>query len=515
MECVAMVFPTSRSEPRFETLLLRIAACVCCLCFAAPGFSQQPEKPAPPVVLSDPANSAVDKAKQLGTRPAEAPPVLQQLNSAIEQLTARISPAVVQVLVTGYGALGESNRGQTALVTREHAIGSGVIVNPDGYIMTNAHVVEGAQRIHVALSVPSANFPDQLVPAGKERIVEARIVGIHKDTDLALLKIEMTGLPTLSLGIRRLVHQGQLVFAMGSPEGLENSVTMGVVSSVARQADPSRPMVYIQTDAPINPGNSGGPLVDSEGYVVGINTFILSEAGGSEGLGFAIPARIVSFVYESLRKYGHVHRIEIKAGAQTITTSLAKGLGLAQDWGVVVDDVIPGGQAEAAGLRIGDIVLKADDRPIGTLPAFTSILYLHPLDEVLKLEVLRGTEHKTLFIPVLEMKDPMDALPDLANSRDNLISRLGILGLDLTDDLRTLVGPLRTPSGVIVVARVADFMSSATGLQTGDVIHSVNQSSIDSLSSLRAAMRQIKPHDPVVLQVERAGGLQWLAFDLE
>ena len=132
------------------------------------------------------------------------------------------------------------------------------------------------------------------------------------------------------------------MFALGSPEGLENSVTMGVVSSVARQADPSRPMVYIQTDAPINPGNSGGPLVDTEGYVVGINTFILSEAGGSEGLGFAIPARIVRFVYESLRKYGHVHRIEVKAGAQTITESLAKGLGLAQNWGVVIDDVIAG-----------------------------------------------------------------------------------------------------------------------------------------------------------------------------
>ena len=324
--------------------------------------------------------------------------MLQQLNSAIEQLTARISPAVVQILVTGYGALEENNHGQTALMTREHAIGSGVIVDSDGYIMTNAHVVEGAQRIHVALPMPSVDFPDQIPPVGKQRIVEARLIGMHKETDLALLKIEQTGLPTLSLGSRRPVHQGQLVFALGSPEGLENSVTMGVVSSVARQADPSRPMVYIQTDAPINPGNSGGPLVDTDGYVVGINTFILSAAGGSEGLGFAIPARIVQFVYESLRKYGHVHRIEVKAGAQTITDSLAKGLGLAQNWGVVIDDVTPGGPAEAAGLKIGDIVVSADGRLIGTLPAFTAALYLHPLDEVLKLEVLRGTERKTLFI---------------------------------------------------------------------------------------------------------------------
>jgi serine protease Do len=469
----------------------------------------------PAVAGGETAKPDIGKAKQMGSRPAEPPAVLQQLNSAIEQLTARISPAVVQVLVTGYGALEENNHGQTALITRENVIGSGVIVDPEGYIMTNAHVVEGAQRIHVALPLPAVDFPDQIAPVGKQRIVEARLVGLHKEPDLALLKIEQKGLPTLSLGSRRPVHQGQLVFALGSPEGLENSVTMGVVSSVARQADPNRPMVFIQTDAPINPGNSGGPLVDTEGYVVGINTFIFSAAGGSEGLGFAIPARIVRFVYESLRKYGHVHRIEVKAGAQTITDSLAKGLGLAQNWGVVIDDVTPGGPAEAAGLKIGDIVVRADGRLIGTLPAFTGALYLHPLDEVLKLEVLRGTERKTLFIAALEMKDPMDALPDLANSRENLVSRLGILALTLDDSLRSMMGTLRNPSGVVVVARVADFMSSATGLQTGDVIHSVNQTSIDSLSSLRAALNQIKPHDPVVLQVERGGGFQWLAFEME
>lgn len=274
-------------------------------------------------------------------------------------------------------------------------------------------------------------------------------------------------------------------------------------------------MVYIQTDAPINPGNSGGPLVDSEGYLIGINTFILSSGGGSEGLGFAIPARIVSFVYESLRKYGHVHRIEVKAGAQTITETLARGLGLAQNWGVVIDDITPGGPAEAGGLKIGDIVISADGRLIATLPAFTSALYLHPLDQALRLEVLRGKERKTLYIAAMEMKDSMDALSELASSRDNLVPRLGILALNLNDDLRAMLGTLRNPAGVVVVARVADFLSSSTGLETGDVIHSVNQTPIDSLNSLRAALRQIKSHDPVVLQVERGGGFQWLAFEME
>ena len=327
-----MVFPPYGSNDRFRISFFTIAVALCWLWFAAPSFGQEAAQ-APAVSGGETAKPDMDKAKAIGTRPAEPPAVLQQLNSAIEQLTARISPAVVQIVVSGYGALEENNRGQTALVTREKAIGSGVIVDPDGYIMTNAHVVEGAQRIHVALPSPSVDFPDRMMPVGKQRVVEARLIGLHRETDLALLKVDQTGLPTLSLGSRRPVHQGQLVFAMGSPEGLENSVTMGVVSAVARQADPSRPMVYIQTDAPINPGNSGGPLVDTEGYVVGINTFILSAAGGSEGLGFAIPARVVQFVYESLRKYGHVHRIEVKAGAQTITDSLARGLGLAQNWG--------------------------------------------------------------------------------------------------------------------------------------------------------------------------------------
>ncbi len=509
-----MLFSACGSKNLFNFLLF-LAASFCSLWFAAPSFGQQMTPQTPAVASGETVKPDLDKAKRIGTRPTEPPAVLQQLNSAIEQLTARISPAVVQILVTGYGALEENTHSQTALITREHVIGSGVIVDPDGYIMTNAHVVEGAQRIHVALPMPSVDFPDQILPVGKQRIIEARLIGTHKETDLALLKIDQAGLTTLSLGSRRPVHQGQLVFALGSPEGLENSVTMGVVSSVARQADPSRPMVYIQTDAPINPGNSGGPLVDADGYVVGINTFILSAAGGSEGLGFAIPARIVRFVYESLRKYGHVHRIEVKAGAQTITDSLAKGLGLAQNWGVVIDDVTPGGPAEAGGLKIGDIVVRADGRLIGTLPAFTAALYLHPLDESLKLEVLRGGERKTLFIAALEMKDQMDVLPDLANPRDNLVSRLGILALDLNDEMRSMLGTLRNPCGVVVVARVAEFMSSATGLETGDVIHSVNQIPIDSLSSLRAALRQIKPHDPVVLQVERGGGFQWLAFEME
>ena len=454
-----------------------------------------------------------------GSKAATSPPpettqILQQLNSALEGLVARVSPAVVQIQVTGYGALDESNRSETALIARQHAIGSGVIVDSDGYIMTNAHVVQGARRVRVVLPLPSLDVP-QVTAVGKQQVVDAKIIGVHKPSDLALLKIEQTGLPTLSLGALRHVRQGQLVFAIGSPEGLQNSVTMGVVSSVARQPDPEKPMVYIQTDAPINPGNSGGPLVDIDGYVLGINTMILSQGGGSEGLGFAIPARVVWFVYQSLRKYGHVHRVEIQAAAQDITPNLAEGLGLSQSYGVVISDIAPGGPAEAAGLKIGDIVISADDRRIETLPALTAAMYLHPLDQVMKLVVLRGTEKRTIEVPVVEHRDPMDKFMDTVDPDKTLVRPLGILAVDLSEQLRSMVGELRIPSGVVVIARAVDLTGPETGLKTGDVIHSVNTAPISSVDSLRAVLQKLKPDSPVVLQVERDGGLQWLTFELE
>lgn len=467
--------------------------------------AQNPATPAPPPKKSGPAASEA--------KPSEPPDVLVQLNGALESLAAKVSPAVVQILVTGYGPLREEDRSQTALIVRQHAVGSGVIVDPSGYIITNAHVVEGAQRIRVALPLPMGDSSGQ-VPVGKRRILEARLVGQHKETDLALLKIDETDLPTLTLLSQR-PHVGQLVFAIGSPEGLQNSVTMGVVSALARQPDPSKALTYLQTDAPINPGNSGGPLVDMNGSVLGINTFILSQGGGSEGLGFAIPARIVDFVYHSLRKYGHVHRVEIGAGAQEITPTLAEGLHLTQRWGVIVDDVKPGGPAAAAGLQVQDIILRADDRRIETLPSLSAALYLHRLDEVVKLEVLRGDEKKTLYVPAIESRDHMDELLDAVNPENSLISRLGVLVIDITADLRSRLGSLRIPSGVIVVGRAADLIIPDTGLQTGDVIHQLNTTPIDSVSTLRAGVQALKTGDAVVLQVERDGGLQWVSFELE
>ena len=494
--------PASRQFLRAIAILL--------LCSSAELLAQ-----APPAQSASPTSTSRAAAQKLATKPdesASASAALVQFNDALESLAAKVSPAVVQILVTGYGSVHEESRTQTALIVRQHAVGSGVIVDPSGYIVTNAHVVEGAQRIRVALPIPGDS--SRAVPVGKRHILEARLVGSHKETDLALLKIDETDLPTLPL-LEQRPRVGQLVFAIGSPEGLQNSVTMGVISAVSRQADPDKAMTYIQTDAPINPGNSGGPLVDMNGSVVGINTFILSQGGGSEGLGFAIPSRIVDFVYHSLRKYGHVHRVEIGAATQEITPTLADGLQLAQRWGVIIADVKPDGPAAAAGLKVQDIVLTADDRRIETLPQLSSALYLHRLDQVLKLEVLRGDQKKILYVPAIEHRDQMDQLFDAADAEKSLVPRLGILAIDLTDDLRTKIGTLRISSGVIVLGRAADLILPDTGLQTGDIIHALNTTPITSMEALRAAVLALKTGDPVVIQVERSDGLTYLSFEME
>jgi serine protease Do len=470
---------------------------------------------------SKPASGG-NPASRTDARSPDNPDVLRQMNSALQELAARVSPAVVQIQTTGYGPLteGDGDRGRTALIVRQRAVGSGVIVDANGYIMTNAHVVEGAHRIRVALPMSLNSSPSNL-PAGRRQLFDAKVLGVHKESDLALLKIEQTDLPTLSLEAPQNIHVGQMVLAVGSPEGLQSSVTMGVISAVARQADPAKSLNYVQTDAPINPGNSGGPLVDMDGYVVGINTFILSQSGGSEGLGFAIPARVVNFVYHSLRKYGHVHHVEMGAGAQEITPTLAEGVGLPQSWGVIVDDVTPDGPAAAAGVQVQDIILTADDRPIETLSALTAATYLHNPDKPVKLEILRGTdanknkEKKILYVAAVEKHDQMDLLMDATDPEKSLVPRLGILVIDITDQIRSVIGTTRISGGVVVVGRAANLIVSDSGVQTGDIIHSLNTKPIDSVETLRREVRELKSGDAVVLQIERDGGLQYLPFEME
>jgi serine protease Do len=250
---------------------------------------------------------------------AAAKDTLHELSNSIEALSSSVSQAVVQVFSTGYTLSeedGDSETTNTGLVTKQHSSGSGVVLSADGYIVTNNHVVKNARRIRIQLASapdePGATESSALHAHGK--LLEAKIVGVDREADLAILKVEPgRALPVLKLADSDKLRQGQVVMAFGNPLGLENSVSLGVVSSVGRQVKPDDPMTYIQTDAPINPGNSGGPLLDADGSVVGINTFILTQSGGSEGIGFAIPSNIVKNVYDQIREFGHVHRGEIGA----------------------------------------------------------------------------------------------------------------------------------------------------------------------------------------------------------
>ena len=275
---------------------------------------------------------------------------------------------------------------------------------------------------------------------------------MDQESDIALLKLVETGLPFLTLGDSEALRQGQIVIALGSPIGLEGSVTLGVVSAVARQVKPDDRMVYIQTDTPINPGNSGGPLLDVEGRVVGINSFILTQSGGNEGIGFAAPSNIVRTVFEQLRKSGRVRRGEIGVVAQTITPDLAAGLGLPQSWGVLLADVDPEGPAGRAGLRIGDIVLRLDDKVTENARQFLVNLYPHAVGDAVRVEVLRGTERRTVPVAVVERPDDATRLADLVSPERNVVARLGILGLDLDESLERMLGPMRARAGVVVAA---------------------------------------------------------------
>lgn len=476
--------------------------CICLAAFA-PGQSQ------------DTTSRNTDSNR---TEPSERTNFLRQLDSSLEQVVAKVSPAVVQILVSGYGSEETDGHKAAARIVRQHAIGSGVIVDPSGYIVTNAHVVEGAQRVRVVVTPPTSSSQSESQPIRSQQIFNAKILGRHKASDLALLKIEAAHLPSIVVRDDLRVRQGELVFAIGSPEGLRNSVTMGVVSAVARQTSQNDQIFYIQTDAPLNPGNSGGPLVDIDGNVVGINTFMLSEAGGNEGLGFAIPAPIVKFDYENLRRSGHVRRVAFGAIGQSITPTLAAGLGLPRSWGVVISNVASGGFAEVASIKVGDIVTAIDDGTIDSFPSFIEALYLHPADQGMKITVLRGDKQFSTFVPVLVHHDAIDELNDLNDLPDlhrTLIAELSLFVIDMNDSVKPLLKEDDVDSGVVVVAQAANANTVVIGVETGDIIRAVNRTPLQSVSQLQSIVHQFTSGDPVVLQIERDGKLQYLAFEMD
>ncbi|HJY28894.1 MAG TPA: trypsin-like peptidase domain-containing protein [Pyrinomonadaceae bacterium] len=436
---------------------------------------------------------------------------LHQFNSAVRKLVGQVTPSVVQVLATGYGPVDSSSGNSSALVGMQQKIGSGVIIDPDGYIVTNAHVVGGAQHVRVSVPIVSKNDSTDEPTIGRTRVVDARVVGADDDIDLAVLKIEATGLPALRLGDYNKLRQGDFVLAFGSPEGLQDSVTMGVVSTPARQLDPDSPVVYVQSDAATNPGNSGGPLVNVDGELVGINTFIFTQSGGNEGLGFAIPSAIVAYAYPQLRKYGHLHRGETGIGVQAITPELSAGLKLNTDSGVIVSDVMPGSPAENAGVKVQDILQTIDGYPVNNLPAVGTRLFMRSGGDQIKLGVLRGSSKLNLVVPVVEVQNDLDSLAAVVQSNQSPVSQLGVVVIDIDPAMAKKFPSLRIGSGVLVAARAID-SNADVALEAGDVIHTINGTSVKTSEELRSVLNRMSPNVPVVLQIERSGKLMFVAF---
>ena len=435
---------------------------------------------------------------------------LGDISRSFEGLAAKVGPSTVQVIASGL-VVDPDAASSDGLVERRRSSGSGVILDATGYVMTNYHVVQGARRVQVVLAGRSEG---QSIVRPRGRTLEAAVAGVDEETDLALLKVEATGLTALALGDSDTLRPGQLVFAFGSPLGLDNTVTMGVVSAVGRQLEPDDPMVYLQTDAPINPGSSGGPLVNAAGQVVGINTLILSQGGGNEGLGFAAPSNIVRTVYDQLRQHGRVRRGTIGAVVQSITPTLARALDLPQDSGAIVSDVDRDGPAGVAGLRLGDIVLSLDGKTIENGRQLEVNLYRRAAGDVAQLEVLRDGQRVRLPVAVGERDDDPMRFAEMVTREQHLIPRLGVLALTLTDALRDEIGVGAGVTGALVAARASE-TAGEYGILPGDLVVSVNRTAVKGLDDFRQVIARLPAAAPCALQVLRQGQFLFLAFELD
>ena len=438
------------------------------------------------------------------------------MSTPVEELSTKASPAVVHIEVSSYRTLADDDdeiKNQT--LAKRQGSGSGVIVDPDGYIITAFHVVKGARRIRVELDNRlHARTPAGSLFNGKPRSsFDARVIGMSKEADVAVLKIDAQNLPTIAFSESNNLKQGQLVAALGSPEGLRNSLSLGVVSSVAQQIEPDDSLVYVQTDVALAPGSSGGPLVDIQGGMVGINVFSLTERGREEGLGFAVPSAMVRFVYNQIRHYGFVPRPYLGVDVQGITPTLASALQLPTDSGIIVAGAARGRLAENEVLQAGDVLVSLDGTPLQNVPQLTWLLLHKHIGDRPRVEIARNASKIVLEVSLVsEPSDPDGSIATI-DIEENLVAKLGIVG---SARKHGTAGPSPTASGpgVLVVARLRENDTQAE-LAAGDVICSVNSVPITSVVQLRATIESFKPGDAIALQVERKGKLMYMAFEMD
>jgi serine protease Do len=423
------------------------------------------------------------------------------LSTSFESVVSATAPAVVQIVASGYVLADPDAPGPR----REVSTGSGIVIDPSGWIVTNAHVVAGAREVSVAFPSP---------PAGGTRAprLAARIVGVDRLTDVAVLKVEASGLAALPLPDSVRVRTGDLVLAFGAPLGLANSVTMGIVSAVDRELEESAPIGYIQTDAAINPGNSGGALVDVRGRVIGMNTLILSRSGGNEGIGLAIPVAELRRISTDIRRTGRVRRGIIGVALQPVSSPLADALRLPSADGLVISDLVAGGPAEVAGLEVGDVIVTADGVAINSARRFGAALHRYAGETQVTLGVLHDGTRRELRVPIVDEPEDPSAMVDAIDPEANRVPELGVLAATLDSAAAARVSGLRYGAGVVIAAVPEPEDDPGARFEPGDVIHAVNFETVQTLDRLRERLRTIPRRAPVVAWVERDGRGQFVTL---
>jgi serine protease Do len=456
---------------------------------------------------------------------------LVALDNAVEAVAARVTPAVVNVSVTsrgsqeqeaaeddgqdsggapqglppelrkfffGFGGPQGHGQGMNPPNQVEHGIGSGIIISPDGYIVTNNHVVDGAMKINVTLD--------------DRRVFPAKLVGVDKLNDLAVIKIDAKNLPSIAWGDSNNLHPGQSVLAFGSPFGyFQFSVTRGIISALNRPNpytdDPRKPGDFIQTDAAINPGNSGGPLVDSRGELIGINTFIITGNGSFAGAGFAIPSQIVRASAESIIKTGSVHHGYLGISMNNVTPENASFFNLPDATGAIVSQVTPDSPASRAGLKSGDVLRELNGKKIVSSGALqVGVSQIAP-GNTIELGILRDGKPQTLKVTVGEFHKESEVAD--SNGGQHQRGKLGLAVDNLTPDLRAQFEvPAQIKGAAVQSVRPASPADDA-GLAPGDVIVEVNRHPVDSADKFVNEVHAAPAGKDILLLVWSHGGTSY------
>ena len=380
------------------------------------------------------------------------------------------------------------------------SLGSGFIISSDGYIITNHHVVQNADEVIVRLN--------------DRREFVAELIGSDERSDIAVLKINATDLPTLKLGKSSNLRVGEWVLAIGSPFGFDHSVTAGIISAIGRSLPNENYVPFIQTDVAINPGNSGGPLFNLDGEVIGVNSQIYSRTGGFMGLSFAVPVDVVTSVYKQLRENGRVARGWLGVLIQDVTRELAESFDMDHPHGALIAKVLPEGPAEKAGLEVGDIVVKFNGEKVSFSSDLPPLVGSAPIDSVVPVEIIRRSKHMTINVKISELP-PDDEVVANNTNKDSDSMKKNVLNITVKDLNKEQRKELEIDDYGVLVEEVGDGPAQVAGIRPGDALLLINNIKIVDASHFDKIMKDLPRGRSIPVLIQRRGGPIFLALKID